>query len=61
MNKPPFGFEGLRRDVLSRLNEIPGVSHPPEVITKRPSIPLTALIPEVSLSRFLAAMDWFIE
>jgi hypothetical protein len=61
MNKPPFDSEELRRDLLSRLNEIPGISHPPVVITKRPSIPLTALVSEPALNRFLAAMDWFIE
>ncbi len=59
--KPPFDSQELRLDLLSRLNEIQGVSLSPEVITRRPGIPMTTLIPEVSLNRFLAVMDWFIE
>jgi hypothetical protein len=42
-HKAPFDSETKRRDLLNRLNAIPGVSIPENGITRRPSIPLSAL------------------
>lgn len=60
-NRPPFDAVELRLELLSQLNEIPGVSHPREVITKRPGIPLATLVPEAARDRFFAAMEWLIK
>lgn len=59
--KPPFDDLALRRDLLARLNRIPGVSLPEAKIDARPSIPLAALADEEHLSEFLSALDWCVE
>ena len=40
---PPFDSDELRLELLRLVNEIPGVSYGPEVITRRPSIQLSLL------------------
>lgn len=55
-----FKDEHQRLELLQRLNEIPGVSLPPDSITKYPSLPLSALKDEAALARFLEAYDWVI-
>ncbi len=47
-----------RLELLSLLNEIPDVNLPNDSIEKFPSIPLSTLIWEQSLERFLAAIEW---
>ncbi|HZV50514.1 MAG TPA: hypothetical protein VFD49_12180 [Candidatus Dormibacteraeota bacterium] len=39
--RPPFDDERTRIELMHRLNEIPGVSFGRDVITRRPSIPLS--------------------
>ncbi|BAS57997.1 hypothetical protein NIES2135_26200 [Leptolyngbya boryana NIES-2135] len=60
-NKHPFDVESKRVELLTRLNEIEGISLPESVITKRPSLPLAVLKPEASLQQFLAVFDWVID
>jgi hypothetical protein len=62
MNQPPFDDHELRKDLLSRLNQIPGVTIPDDAITRRPSLPLADLgrNPKV-LSELTAVLDWFCE
>jgi hypothetical protein len=54
-HKAPFDSETKRRDLLNRLNAIPGVSIPENGITRRPSIPLIVLANPSALEQFLAA------
>jgi hypothetical protein len=42
-SKPPFSDLALRRELLARLNEIPGVQFGDEVLERRPSIQLSVL------------------
>jgi hypothetical protein len=58
MRRPPFDTETLRRDLVERLNAIPGVSIDGDQITKRPSIALESLAPAGALEQFTATMDW---
>lgn len=60
LTRPPFDNLDLRRELLRRLNEIPGVSIPDDAITRRrPSIPLKVLAEGPALNTLLGALDWF--
>jgi hypothetical protein len=62
MTRPPFDDLDLRRDLLRRLNEIPGVTIPDEAITRRPRIPLDLLARDpAALDALLHTLDWFCE
>lgn len=56
-NRPPFDDEGLRIKLLDRLNQVPGVSFPKEVITKRPRILLEKLANPETQAAFLGVLD----
>lgn len=57
--RPPFDDENARLELLRRVNEIPGVSFPSEVITRRPSIPLTLLAGNpASLDQLKRVLEW---
>jgi hypothetical protein len=60
MNQPPFDALELRKDLLTRLNQIPGVAIPEDSISGRPSLPLSDLgrNPKM-LNGLKAALDWF--
>ena len=60
MNQPPFDAVELRKDLLTRLNQIPGVAIPEDSISGRPSLPLSDLgrNPKM-LNGLKAALDWF--
>ncbi len=58
--KSPFDQLSLRLEWLRRLNEIPGVSLPADVIERRPNFPLLALDNEAAMAKFLSAMNWFV-
>lgn len=58
--RPPFSAEGLREELRSKLDAIPGVSMPAPA-EKRPSIDLELLQDDVSFSAFTDAMDWAFE
>lgn len=59
-NKPPFSSEELRKELLKKLNEIPGINLPSDSIDRGPSIPLSKLNKE-ALEKFLLAFTWAIE
>lgn len=61
LTKAPFSDENKRRDLLRRLNAIPGVKIPEDAIARRPSIPLTTLARGQATEEFLAVFDWFIQ
>jgi hypothetical protein len=56
-NKPPFSDEARRRDLLRRLNALPGVSLPEDALNRHPPIPLTALELEATFRQFLLIFD----
>jgi hypothetical protein len=57
--KPPFSDEPLRRELLDRLNGVPGVNLPPDSLSRRPSIPLDTFSDPIALRSFFAAFEWW--
>jgi hypothetical protein len=55
---PAFTDEQPRRELLGRLNTIPGVDIGDDMLTKRPSIPLELLATAAAFERFTATLDW---
>jgi hypothetical protein len=60
-NKGPFADEALRRDLMARLNDIPGIEVPEAAVAKRPNVSFDRLPDDGSLERFLVVFDWAIE
>ena len=62
MYQPPFDSFDLRKELLERLNQVPGVSIPEDAITGRPRLSLSDLgrNPKM-LSELKAVLDWFCE
>ncbi len=60
MRARPFDDENMRLELLRRLNEIDGIQIPEDKITKRPSIPFSALLDGDALERFLEVFDWYV-
>jgi len=58
--KPPFDSEAKRMEMLTRLNEIPGVSLPAESISKRPGIRMDLLTDAGARERFKGVFEWYI-
>lgn len=58
--KSPFDQLFLRLEWLRRLNGIPGVTLPADVVERRPNFPLLALESDAAMAQFLSAMDWFV-
>jgi hypothetical protein len=61
LKTPPFDNEAKRQDLRRRLNQIPGVNINEMSITKRPSIPLSALKNEAALRQFLGIFAWVVD
>lgn len=59
--KAPFDSEAKRTELLSRLNSIPTVSIPASAIERRPNIPLSSLVDELALERFIGVFAWMIQ
>ena len=57
--KPPFSDEALRRELLDRLNAIPGVSLRADSLSGRPSISLSTLVDAAALRGFFSALGWY--
>lgn len=58
LRRPPFDQEAKRRELIERLNTIPGVHLPGDANRGKPGFPLAALAPPDNLSRFLDAVNW---
>lgn len=58
--RAPFDSPEKRLELLQRLNSIPGVSIPAEMVDRWPSIPLAVLANEAALDRFLDTIEWLI-
>jgi hypothetical protein len=59
--KSPFDSEDLRRDLLRRINEAPGVDLPQDSIAKGPPISLKILGDRNALEKFLNALTWAVQ
>jgi hypothetical protein len=60
-DQPPFDDESVRRELLRRLNEIPGTSISVAKITMRPTVSLGLLKEDAVIEQFLGTLDWIIE
>ncbi|MGE0136017.1 MAG: hypothetical protein AB7L91_09735 [Dehalococcoidia bacterium] len=62
LNRSPFDAFEARRLLLQKLNDVPGVSLSEDVLTRRPSIPLSLFAANpAALAAFKEALDWFCE
>jgi len=59
--RPHFDSEDKRKELLARLNSIPGIAIPEDGIDRYPSIQLSTLGDEKALERFIAAFQWVID
>jgi hypothetical protein len=55
--KPPFDNDDMRKELLKRINEIPGVNFPQQSIAKGPSIPLKILEGTDAREKFFGALE----
>ncbi|MEZ6049921.1 MAG: hypothetical protein R3C02_00805 [Planctomycetaceae bacterium] len=59
--KPPFSDDAIRRQLLAKINEIPGVTFGEDVLTKRARIPFEKLTTSEALENLKSAVTWLIE
>lgn len=60
--RAPFSSEQLRRELLGRLNQIEGVSIPPEAVSGRfPSIPMSTFGSGRALQAFIEVLEWAVQ
>ncbi|NMC18730.1 MAG: hypothetical protein GYA38_10120 [Chloroflexi bacterium] len=59
--RPPFDAESKRKELLDRLNQIPGFDIPIDAIARFPKVDLSALKNEDSLKQFLDVLDWVVQ
>lgn len=59
--RPVFDAEDARRELMRRLNQVPGVTLPADAIAKRPSFPIAALADESALRAFRDVIEWALE
>ncbi|HEY3398736.1 MAG TPA: hypothetical protein VGM19_13865 [Armatimonadota bacterium] len=57
---PPFDGVAKRKELLERLNQIPGWDLPPEAIGKYPNVKLESLTTRANMDLFLETLDWFL-
>lgn len=57
-SRPPFDEEAKRRELVARLNAIPGVVISVDAIGGKPSFPVAALAPPENLTRFIEVVNW---
>lgn len=58
---PPFDSESKRKELLERLNRIPGFSIPDDAIERRPNVYLAVLKNKDALDQFLETLDWAVQ
>lgn len=59
-NRPPFDAEAKRVELLSKFNEIDGISLPATAISLYPSIQLVDLVPNDRLPQLVNVFEWMI-
>jgi hypothetical protein len=60
-NKRGFEEGESRRELLGRINRVPGVALPPDSLSRRPSFSLATLREPSALRAFQDAIEWGIE
>ena len=58
--RPPFDALEKRKELLDRLNAIPGITIPEDSLIYRPALPLKAFVPVETRKGFLAVLDWVV-
>ena len=58
--RPVFDDMAMRRELLVRLNAVPGFELPESALTKRPPVKLELFARPGATDDFLATMDWFV-
>lgn len=58
--RPPFDDEAVRRKLLAKINEIPGVRFEDDVLKKRARIQFETLANPASMQKLKAAVTWMI-
>lgn len=61
MNRSAFSDETKRRELLNRLNQIPGINIPENAITRRPNVFLSTFKDASSLRQLLETLDWVVQ
>ena len=59
--KPPFSDESVRRQLLAKINEIPGVTFGEELLTTRVRIPMEKLTTSKAQDKLKSALAWLID
>ena len=59
--KPPFSDEQARRELLSRFNQVPGISIPDNRIDSRPNVPLRDLVDPERRASFIKVLEWYLQ
>jgi hypothetical protein len=59
--KPPFNEEVRRRELLERLNTVPGVSFPPDAYNRAPNFPFAVLASDAGWAAFEGVLRWYLE
>lgn len=60
-NRPVFNTDAKRRELLMKLNSIPGISIPENAIGRRPSFSLDVFRDQNALKMFLESLEWVIQ
>jgi hypothetical protein len=60
IQKPPFDDRAKRAELARRLNQIDGITIPPDALDLRPSIPLQRLTTDEVLAGLFGVMNWFV-
>ena len=61
LTKPPFDSSDRRKEMLAKLNDIPGVSISPDRLEKRPSIDLDIFSGSAELEQFFKIFEWYLD
>ncbi len=61
MTVAPFDDIAYRRNLIGKLNELPGISIPPDAATKRPSFDMSLLRDDETARGFEERMEWVIQ
>ena len=55
---PPFADHEKRKELLGRVNNVPGVTVSPDLVDKYPRIETSKLTDRVAFDQFVEVLDW---